>query len=87
VSVNEDAIPYDSRLLRWKRRHEENVALDKQNARIARETNTSLPASPAAPTATAHTWSPEDLRGIPAIGRSVRGAINTSVPHIDGLRD
>jgi hypothetical protein len=27
------------------------------------------------------------LRGVPAIGRGVRGAITGSVPHLDGIRE
>lgn len=30
---------------------------------------------------------PRKLRGIPAIGRNVAGAVSGSVPHLDGLRD
>lgn len=79
IRLDDQPIPYDSRLLKWKRRWHQDIALDQQNARIARETNADLPASPTAPTATL----PGDerrLRGIPAIGRGVAGAINGTRP-------
>lgn len=66
-------------------------SLQAKHHRISQDLNTTVDkitpteAGTATPTQTGgFGWSPEDLRGIPAIGRSVTGAINGTTPHSHG---
>lgn len=72
---------------RWLRRRPEITAMDEQQARLLREAEAD--ADPAAPLrdgpATAG-GDPRRLRGIPAIGRSVSGAIRGTDPEREATK-
>lgn len=77
--MNRDPIPYDGRINRHLRRAQENARTAKLVARIARDTGGDL----AQERKKLHAWTPSDsitLRGIPAVGRSVAGAIRHTRP-------
>lgn len=84
VRLDELPISNEGRGLRYIRRQRENIELDRQLIQIAIEADANIPT---APSTVAQATLPGDerrLRGIPAIGRGVAGAINGSRPG-DGL--
>jgi hypothetical protein len=76
------AIPYDSRLIRALRRRQEHIEMLATAERVARETNTDI--GTVIDYASKLPGDPIALRGIPAIGRGVGGAIHRTRPG-DGL--
>lgn len=79
MKLNQQPIPYTKSL---PARHlAEAIALDRQAARIAIETGTDLPSTPNDNRKTLSLLGDEQqLRGIPAIGRGVEGAIAGTKP-------
>lgn len=75
-------IPYESRTNRYLRRQQEHRELLAMSDRIAREVG--LPTAEVAGIASKLPGDPIALRGIPAIGRGITGAIHTTRPG-DGL--
>lgn len=61
------------------------VDLDRQLARIAREVGADLPPAPGATPATA-AGDPRRIRGLPAVGYGVAGAIAGTQPEREAIR-
>jgi hypothetical protein len=79
--MNEQPIPYESRLLRGHRRYLERAAHARILAELVAETGGNVEEERAKRRATYRPPADErDLRGLPAIGRGVRGAVAGSVP-------
>lgn len=76
-SLNTAPIDYDDRIILWARNHQHAVEIDRQLTRIAVEVGADLPPTLSAPTAAGDQ---RRLRGIPAIGRGVAGAITGTRP-------
>ncbi len=76
------AVPLDQarRLPRYLDEHRERVAWDRKLARILLETGAALPAADSKPVNGAGGGEPARLRGLPAIGRNVKGAIPGTRP-------
>jgi hypothetical protein len=66
----------EARLTRWLRRKQEAVSQERKLARIALETGSSVRQEAGASAA----GDPQKLRGIPAIGYGVGGAMNDTQP-------
>jgi len=79
VRIDQQAIPYESRMSLWARREHEAVAMDRRAAEIVLECGLDIPSRAELSAATA----PGDtrkLRGIPAVGPGVPGAIRGTRP-------
>jgi hypothetical protein len=79
--VNVESVPYDGHLVRAVQRLRIHRRIAEQVAELAREENVPLPIA----TATL-AGDPQRLRGLPAIGRNVSGAMRGTQPDLELLR-